>query len=130
MSTKLLSNGGETLVEMLASMMVIVMGMTLLAGAVVSAGYVNSKAAQSASSMRTGDVTTKDATVTVKSGGDPAAAVTWYYKKNEEDLYCVSDSNIDGGEWTSVSLDPVSVYLITRSGGDGTDSVYFYEYKP
>ena len=127
MSTKLLSNGGETLVEMLASMMVIVMGMTLLAGAVVSAGYVNSKAAQSASSMRTGNVTVNDtATVTVTSGGSSAE---WYYHQEVEgEPYLVSDTN--GESWTHVFSAPVPVYLIIRSGGDGTDSVYFYEYRP
>ena len=63
---RLISRRGESLIETLAAMLIIVMGMTALAGAIVTAARLNHTASEYASFYDSINDTGNNVTVTVK----------------------------------------------------------------
>lgn len=81
---KFLNTRGETLIETMAAMIVIMLGLTMLAGALLASGKVNQQAAQQVSSVKSAVTpfvlpTTAPETpysVMIKSGGATPGAST------------------------------------------------------
>ena len=96
---KLLSKRGESLVETMAAMMVITLGMTMLAGAVVASANANKQAENAVSSIKT---------------ETPPSVVSGSYSVS------VKRNDLESAEYTI----PVKVI---RRGNDDASAVYSYE---
>ena len=87
MSRKLKSRSGETLVETLFALLVVVLAMTMLAGSIVSAARVNKGAEDlDTAFLMTGNVQKVDG-VQVQISGKARINVT-AYQTNDENKYC------------------------------------------
>lgn len=95
MIKKLKSSAGETLIETLCALLIVVLAMTMLAGAIVSAARVN----KGAEELNTAFLTSKTkpvtaVTVTVdRTGGADTSIFVNAFKTEDDNEYCYYTTN-------------------------------------
>lgn len=88
MKQKLKNNSGETLVETLFALLVVVLAMTMLAGSIVSAARINKSAEDLDTAFRiTNDGKSGSVTVTHSSGEKTLIPIK-AYQTDDENKYC------------------------------------------
>lgn len=95
MNRKLKSNSGETLVETLFALLVVVLAMTMLAGSIVSAARVNKGAEDLNTAFQISNaqaVPGVSVTVDRQTGEDSEISVT-AYQTDDENKYCYYTTN-------------------------------------
>ena len=95
MKRKLKSNSGETLVETLFALLVVVLAMTMLAGSIVSAARVNKGAEDLNTAFRITDNVQNVAGVQIQITGKAPINVN-AYRTNDENKYCYYTTNSAG----------------------------------
>lgn len=93
MIRKLKSNSGETLVETLFALLVVVLAMTMLAGSIISAARVNKGAENLDTAFHlTDEGTVGSVTVEHGSGGNTAVPIK-AYQTDDQNKYCYYTTN-------------------------------------
>ena len=98
MNRKLKNNSGETLVETLFALLVVVLAMTMLAGSIVSAARVNKGAEDLNTAFQISNVQAVSGvkvTVDRQTGADSEILVKGY-QTNDQNQYCYYTTNSAG----------------------------------
>lgn len=98
MNRKLKNNSGETLVETLFALLVVVLAMTMLAGSIVSAARVNKGAEDLNTAFQISNVqAVPDVKVTVyRQTGTDSVILVKGYQTNDQNQYCYYTTNSAG----------------------------------